>query len=80
MNKVWPQATIRELLAIAEVKGISIAELSDEDEARLFRFAVYSFRRQHEIGQDLTITIDGNTVIVEKQAKPKVTIIDGAKF
>lgn len=75
MPKVWPYATIRELLALADVSGESRAELASRREAELFRFAIYSFRRQHDIGQDLSVTLDGNNVIITKRTAPSVVIM-----
>lgn len=75
---VWSHATIRELLARAECEGVSRAELPTPRDAELFRFAIYSFRNKNSIGGGLTVTLDGNVVIVEKKEKPTVTILDGA--
>lgn len=73
MNQVWPLATIRELLALAEANGQSKATLSSAEEARRFRFAIYTFRKNNNIGRDVSVTIDDKTVIVTR--KPTVTIL-----
>lgn len=77
MPKVWPQATIRELLAIADATGESIATLGSEREAELFRFAIYSFRRMTGIGDNLSITLDRTKVVVTRRTTPTVTIMQG---
>ena len=75
MPKIWPHETIRELLALAEAMGEAQAELGSEREAELFRFAIYSFRRQAKIGQDLAVAVEGNKVTVAKRKVPEVFII-----
>lgn len=75
MPKLWPYATIRELLALAEATGQSQATLASEREAELFRFAIYSFRKQYTLGQDLSISLDGNNVIITKRQTPSVMIL-----
>lgn len=67
MPKIWPADTIRELLALANAKGESRATLSSAEEARLFRFAVYSFRKAHHAWPDLSVTLDDNVVIVRRR-------------
>lgn len=76
MSKIWPYDTIRELLALARVLGESTAELANEEDARNFRFAIYSFRRQNDEGNDLSITLDGNKVIVRPKQVPVVKILE----
>jgi hypothetical protein len=72
-SQVWPHATIRELIAIANVHGEARARLSSAREAELFRQAIYSFRKLHNVGYDLRITINGLTVVLSK--KPTVVIL-----
>lgn len=67
MPQLWPTSTIRELLALAEAAGESRAILESAEDARLFRFAIYSFRKTHDIGADLSITLEDNTVVVHKR-------------
>lgn len=69
MSNIWPRDQIRELLALADASGSARAELISAEEAEKFRFAIYFFRRQHGIGQNLTITLDGNFVVVEKRER-----------
>lgn len=75
MSKVWPHDQIRELLALAELNGSARAELASPKEAEKFRFALYYFRRQQDIGQNLVITIEDSFVIVEKREMREVTIV-----
>jgi hypothetical protein len=75
MSKIWPHEMIRELLALAEAGGEARAELETRREAERFRFAIYSFRRQNNIGNSLSVTIDGNTVVVARKEMPTVTIL-----
>jgi hypothetical protein len=77
MPKIWPHDTIRELLALAEATGESSAELASEREAELFRFAIYSFRREQGIGHNLSVTLDGCRVVVTKRETPTVVILQG---
>jgi hypothetical protein len=74
MSKIWPQDAIRELIALADRCGTSRAELSSERDAERFRFAIYSFRRQTNLGQDLSITVNGNTVVIAKRETPSIVI------
>jgi len=74
MSKIWPRDTIRELIALANSQGTSRAELSSERDAERFRFAIYSFRRQNNLGHDLSITVDGNAVVIAKRKTPSVVI------
>jgi hypothetical protein len=76
LSKQWPHDKIRELLALASAKGRSKATLSSERDAELFRFAIYAFRTNNNIGQDLIITLDGNTVKVEKKDLREVMIVE----
>lgn len=73
-STIWPHDKIRELIACAEAEGESYAELPNEELARQFRFAVYNFRRQNNAGQDLTITVVDNRVILRQTYAPQVTI------
>jgi hypothetical protein len=75
MPKVWPHETIRELIALAEATGESQAELASDRDAELFRFAIYSFRRNMQIGLDLSVIIDNNKVIISKRKLPAVNIV-----
>jgi hypothetical protein len=75
LSKIWPQDSIRELLARAEILGESSAELSSDRDAILFRFAIYSFRRNAHIGEDLSVTIEDKKVIVTKKVSPLVKIL-----
>jgi hypothetical protein len=79
MSKIWPYATIRELLAMADAQGESRAVLASVREAELFRFAIFSFRKANTpVGpryDDIVVTLDGNNVIMRKRAEPVVTIL-----
>jgi hypothetical protein len=75
LPKIWPHATIRELLARAGVYGESRATLGSAREAELFRFAIYSFRRQNNVGWHLSVTLDDNDVVVTKRVEPNVSIL-----
>lgn len=75
MTKIWPQDTIRELLALAEARGESCALLEDSAAAESFRFAIYYFRRQNNIGQNLTVTIEDNKVVITRRETPQVKIL-----
>ena len=75
MPKIWPHDTIRELLALADARGESSAELANAREAELFRFAIYSFRRTNTGFDDLSVTLNDNKVIVTKRTAPKITIL-----
>jgi hypothetical protein len=72
---IWEPATIRELLAIAATSAEARAVLATPEEAELFRFAIYNFRRTQGIGNDMTITLEGNAVVVRKRPEPSVTIL-----
>lgn len=72
---LWPHHKIRELLARADAIGWASAELDSTKDAEAFRFAIYHFRRNNDIGQDLLITIDGATVCLTKRRVPEVTIL-----
>lgn len=70
----WPPDVIRELIAQAEASGESRAVLGSADEARLFRFAIYSFRRANSVGQELTITVDEASVVLARRVLPVISI------
>ena len=74
MPKIWPTEVIRELLALAAATGESQATLASAEEARLFRFAIYTFRKVHGTGADLSITLDDNIVVVRKRTVPVITL------
>ena len=74
MSQTWPREKIRELLALADTTGSASAVLASAREAELFRFAIYSFRRNTGLGQDLSVTLEGNNVIVTKRQEHYVTI------
>ena len=75
MSSIWPHNTIRELLALADATGVSKAECTSPEEAERFRFAIYYFRRQHGLGQGLSITIEDSFVIIEKKEMREVSIV-----
>jgi hypothetical protein len=75
VSKIWPLDTIRELLALANTSGEARATLASAEEAELFRFAIYNFRRNHSLGLDMTVTIDDNAVVVTKRTLAAVTIV-----
>jgi len=75
LSSVWPHDTIRELLALADATGVSKAECASPEEAEKFRFAIYYFRRQHGLGNDLSVTLDGSFVIIEKKEMREITIL-----
>lgn len=84
MPKSWPHATIRELLAKAELVGSAKAMLDTWREAELFRFAIYSFRRSAQIGLGLSVTIEAEmiegeerfVVKLDQKILPEVTIAE----
>ena len=71
----WPQDTIRELIALAQESGSSCATLTDASEAKLFRFAIYNFRRDQGIGFDLSITLDEEKVLLKRKELPEIKIV-----
>lgn len=75
MPKIWPHDMIRELLALAETQGESSAELESEREAELFRFAIYSFRRTNAVGEDVSVKLDGNRVVLTHKPAPSIRIL-----
>jgi len=66
---------MRELLTLAETVGESRAELSNAAEAEKFRYALYYFRKQENLGLDLSVTLDDNVVTLTRKQVPKVEII-----
>jgi hypothetical protein len=74
MANIWPQETMRELLALAATSGRATASLTSADEARLFRYAIYNFRNNNQIHADLEITLDDNKIILTKKEPASVTI------
>ena len=74
MPKIWPTEVIRELLALASSGGESQATLASAEEARLFRFAIYTFRKVHDVGADLSITLDDNVVVVRRRPAHSITL------
>ena len=75
MPALWPQDTLREILAQAEVAHCARVECPTGRDAELLRFALYNFRKQHKIGLQLGITLDENVVVVEKRSAPTITIL-----
>lgn len=83
MLKKWPHETIRELLAQAECEGSAKAVVDTYREAELFRFAIYTFRRQTQIGMGLSVMIDKEViddeekfvVCLAEKVLPEVTIV-----
>jgi hypothetical protein len=83
VSKKWPHETIRELLARAECEGSAKALTDTYREAELLRFAIYTFRRQTQIGLGLTVTIDKEyedgkerfVVHIAEKVLPEVTIV-----
>ena len=79
MPSVWPIATIRELLALADANGSASAVVGSEEEAELFRYSIYGFRRRNDCHHDLTVTIEptaeGTSVVLRKRQAPIVTIV-----
>lgn len=73
--KIWPQSVIRELIAQAKASGEARAELESRALAERFRYSIYSFRKTHNIGYDVSITIDNNTVVVTKKPDTSVKIL-----
>lgn len=79
MSQTWPREKIRELLALADATGHSSAVLASAREAELFRFAIYSFRRKNaDLGGDLSVTLEGNNVIIKKREEHYVAISQAA--
>jgi hypothetical protein len=76
MSKIWPHDKIRELIGLAEATGEARATLASAAEAKLFRYAIYSWRRTNSLGWDIMATIDDATVVLTK--KPEVHILQEA--
>ena len=74
MSIDWPQHTIRELIALGETSGEARATLGTPEEARLFRFAIYTFRKEHNVGFDLRITLEENVVVLRRRPQPVIVI------
>ena len=74
MSKSWPKDVIRELLALAKTEGYSKATLSTPDEAKLFRFAIYNFRRNEDFGREINVTLDDTAVVLSQREYPIVSI------
>ena len=74
MARIWPHDTIRELLTLAEARGEARSTLDTERDAELFRFAIYSFRRQADIGDGLSVTLDGCDVVLTVRRMPEIAI------
>ena len=72
---IWPHDVIRELLALADAKGESSATLENDRDAELFRYAIYTFRRNSGGWEDLSVTLEGNKVVVTKRTTPNITIL-----
>lgn len=75
MPPSWPRNAIRELIALAQLVGQAEAELSSETDAKAFRFAIYYFRRKHKVGQELTVSIDKNKVVLKQTELKPVNIL-----
>jgi hypothetical protein len=71
---------MRELLVLAETAGASKAELETTEEAEKFRFALYHFRKQENLGLDLLVSVNGNQVSLTKKASPKIEIVSNGDF
>ena len=74
MRKAWPKATIRELFTLADATGQAAATLTSEREAKLFRFAIYNFRRAEGIGNDIFVGLESSTVTLVKREMPSIVI------
>lgn len=75
--RIWPHAMIRELIALAEAQGEARAQLASRSEAERFRFAIYSFRRQNQLGSTISVTIeDEGTVVLTKREAPEIVYLD----
>jgi hypothetical protein len=77
VSKVWPRATIRELLARAKLEGEARASLTTSREAELFRFAIYNFRKEADEGHDVVLTLEDNTVVATHRPLPVVRLCVG---
>lgn len=75
--KIWPQSKIRELLAQAKLSGEARAELDSRQAAERFRYAIYSFRRAHNVGFDVSVTLDETSVVLTRRDIPEVRIHAG---
>jgi hypothetical protein len=79
LRTTWPPETIKELLNKAVEVGLTQAVLESPREAELFRYAIYTYRKNHdEDGQwkQLSLTIEDCTVVVAKRIeRPPVTIL-----
>jgi hypothetical protein len=75
LPNVWPIATIRELLALASANGEARATVASGEDAELFRYAIYNFRRTHGGSEDISVTVDGTDVVLTKRQMPVVNIV-----
>lgn len=75
MPKIWPHAKIRELLVQAKLSGEARAQLDTRQDAERFRYAIYAFRRNNNIGYDVSVTIEDTTVVVTKKQISTVTLL-----
>lgn len=73
--KIWPQSTIRELLAQAKASGEARARLDSRESAERFRYSIYAFRKAHNIGYDVSITIEDTDVVVTRKEAPPIKIL-----
>ena len=73
--KIWPQSTIRELLAQARTTGEARARLDSRESAERFRYSIYAFRKARNIGYDVSITIEDTDVVVTRKSTPAVRLM-----
>ena len=79
LNPTWPPEKIKALLDQAVATDCAKAVLVSPREAELFRYAIYTYRRTHDVDglwKQLSVTIEDCTVVVAKRIeRPPVTIL-----
>lgn len=72
MPSIWPPSDLDHLLTCgAKVK--TVAQATDAAQAKRLRRALYR-RRQ---GQEVVITLDGPTVVLQPRPRPRILILEG---
>lgn len=60
----WDQKFIIHLFEEAKARGHVSAQLDNAHKAKLFRFALYNYRKKSEKYKNLSITLEKNTVTI----------------
>jgi hypothetical protein len=72
--RVWDETKLRDAIDIAERIGTARVELPTADDARRFRMRLYDYRRDNYTGNNIVITLQGNSVILTKSAPDAIDI------